>query len=111
MFFGLTSEDVKVERGPPVRLSERLAVAHFYFVADSSRGVREGIEHVTVHDQGDDTYDVRFTGHTDGAYVVERTVLEEICASLAEGDRYGQWKVRFRDERPDWVPDSIPEGE
>jgi hypothetical protein len=107
MFFGLTSEDVELERGPPIRLSKGLAAAHFYFVPESKRGVREGIEHVAVHDQGDGSFDVRFTGHTDGAYVVKRATLERVCASLAAGDRYGEWRVSYDGERPEWVPPTV----
>lgn len=109
MYFGLTSADVAVERGPPIRLSTRLAAADFRFVSDVPRGIRDGVRRVAVHDQSDGRFEVRFTGRTDGAYVVDRVVLEGIAASLHEEDEFGEWRVAYEGSRPDWVPDEMPE--
>lgn len=109
MYFGLTSADVALERGPPIRLSPRLAAATFRFVTDVPRGIRDGIHRVAVHDQNDGSFDVRFTGETDGAYVVDRVVLEAVVASLEAEDEYGRWRASWEGRRPDWIPASMAE--
>lgn len=108
MYFGLTSADVALERGPPIRLSTRLAVADFRFVSEVPKGIRDGVHRVAVHEQSDGRFEVRFTGQTDGAYVVDRVVLEEIASSLQESDEFGEWRVDYDGARPDWVPDEMP---
>ncbi|MFA1610530.1 hypothetical protein [Halobellus rubicundus] len=109
MYFGLTGADVALERGPPIRLSPGLAVARFRFAGDAPPGIRAGIERVAVHEQGDDSFEVRFTGWTDGAYVVDRDVLGEIVASLEAEDDYGEWRADWDSARPDWIPPSMAE--
>lgn len=109
MYFGLTSADVALERGPPIRLSPRLAAARFRFVSDVPREIRDGVHRVAVHDQGDGSFDVRYTGKTDGAYVVDRPVLEDVVDSMVEDDRYGEWRVEWDGRRPDWIPESMVE--
>jgi len=104
MYFGLTGADVALERGPPIRLSPRLAEATFRFSGHAPDGIREGVERIAVHEQGDDSFEVRFTGRTDGAYVVDRSVLDEILQSLASEDKYGEWRADWDGDRPEWVP-------
>ncbi|WP_049985794.1 hypothetical protein [Halobellus rufus] len=109
MYFGLTSADVKLSRGPPVRLSPGLAAASFQFDADVPKGIRDGIRRVAVHAQEDGSFELRFTGRTDGAYVVSRDVLERVVRSLAENDAYGEWRADWDGERPEWIPAAMPE--
>ncbi|SFR38260.1 hypothetical protein [Halogeometricum limi] len=111
MYFGLTSVDVSLERGPPIRLSPGLAAASFRFVASVPKEIRDGVHRVAVHDQGDGSFDVRFTGRTDGAYVVDAPVLEDIVWSLADEKEYGEWRVEYGGARPEWVPDEMPRQE
>ena len=109
MYFGLTSADVTFTRGPPIRLSPGLAAADFQFVPDVPKGIRDGIRRVAVHPQGDGSFELRFTGQTDGAYVVKRDVLEGVIRSLADEDEYGAWHADWDGTRPDWIPETMPE--
>ena len=108
MYFGLTRADVALSRGPPVRLSPRLAVADFRFVSEVPSGIRDGIRRIAVHEQGDESFEIRFTGRTEGAYVVDRDVLESVVQSLEE-DEYGEWRATWSGDPPDWIPETMPE--
>ncbi|WP_336022218.1 hypothetical protein [Halobellus salinisoli] len=109
MYFGLTSADVALTRGPPIRLSPRLAVANFRFISNVPKGIRDGVRRVAVHDQGDGSFELRFTGRTDGAYVVDRGVLADVVRSLEDEDEYGEWRADWEGTRPDWIPATMPQ--
>jgi len=107
MYFGLTRADVALSRGPPIRLSPRLAAAEFQFTSQAPEGIRDGIRRIAVHDQGDGSFEIRFTGRTDGAYVVDRDTLESVVRSL-EKDEYGEWRADWEGDRPEWIPATMP---
>jgi len=108
MYLGLTRADVDLTRGPPIRLSPRLAVADFQFVSDVPQGIRDGLRRIAVHPQGDDSFELRFTGRTDGAYVVDRGVLSDVIRSLEAEDEYGEWRADWEGTRPEWIPATMP---